>query len=135
MGLLPASASADARLLLVTRTLRGTVDGVVSVVLPSYLAALGFGPVRVGAIVTGTLAGSAALTLGVGLAGFRLRRRAVLMGAAALMLATGIGFASVSAFAPLLMVAIAGTLNPSAGDVSVFLPTEQAVLAQSVAGR
>ena len=48
------------------------------------------------------------------------------------MVATGIGFAREPAFVPLLVVAVVGTLNPSAGDVSVFLPTEQAVLAGAV---
>jgi predicted MFS family arabinose efflux permease len=33
----------------------------------------------------------------------------------------------------LLVVAVLGTLNPSAGDVSVFLPTEQAFVAAHVA--
>jgi predicted MFS family arabinose efflux permease len=47
------------------------------------------------------------------------------------MAATGIGFAGLTTFWPLLVVAIAGTLNPSAGDVSVFLPVEQAALAES----
>jgi hypothetical protein len=35
----------------------------------------------------------------------------------------------------LLLVAFVGTLNPSSGDVSVFLPLEQSLLAQSVADR
>ena len=63
----PASASADARRLLVTRALRGFADGAVSVILPSYLAAIGFDSFRIGAIVFATLLGSAALTLAVGL--------------------------------------------------------------------
>jgi predicted MFS family arabinose efflux permease len=133
--LLPPSATADASRLLLTRALRGFADGVVSVLLASYLSDLGFTPLQVGAIVTGTLLGSAALTLGVGLYGNRLRRRTVLLACAALMLATGLGFLGVTAFWPLLVVAIAGTLNPSAGDVSLFLPTEQAVLAETVHGR
>ena len=37
---------------------------------------------------------------------------------------------SVEAFWPLLLVAFLGTLNPSSGDVSVFLPLEQAALAR-----
>ena len=45
------------------------------------------------------------------------------------MALTGIGFATVTRFAPLLVVGFIGTLNPSGGDVSLFLPTEQAVLA------
>src|SRR5205814_7479393 len=95
---------------------------------------LGFGPVAVGALITGTLLGSAAVTLAVGLFGYRLSRRRILLGAAVLMILTGIGFAGVTSFWPLLVVAVVGTLNPSSGDVSVFLPTEQAVLAETVDG-
>jgi predicted MFS family arabinose efflux permease len=47
------------------------------------------------------------------------------------MCATGIGFAGLTSFWPLLVVAVLGTLNPSAGDVSVFVPTEVAALAQT----
>jgi predicted MFS family arabinose efflux permease len=86
----------------------------------------------VGAVITGTLLGSAALTLAVGASSRRLPTRPLLLGACGLMAATGLGFATVTAFAGLLLVAVVGTLNPSAGDVSVFLPTEQALLAGEV---
>jgi MFS family permease len=115
--------------------LRGFADGVVAVVLASYLTGLGFSPLAVGAIATGTMLGSAALTLVVGLWGGRFSRRRVLLGACALMLATGLGFAGVTAFWPLFVIAVVGTLNPSSGDVSVFLPVEQAVLSQASASR
>ena len=128
------AARADARRILAARALRGFADGLVSVLLAGYLTRLGFTPFEVGAIVTGTLLGSAALTIALGLAAHRLPRRPVLLGAAALMLATGIGFAVASGFWALLVIAVVGTLNPSAGDVSVFLPTEQAALAQTVSG-
>jgi len=49
------------------------------------------------------------------------------------MFATGVGLASVTAFWPLFVIAVIGTLNPSAGDVSLFLPVEQAALAETVA--
>jgi MFS family permease len=133
MRLLPASAGHDARILLTTRVIRGFSDGVVSIVLASYLTSLGFTPLAVGAIVTATMLGSAALTLAVGLWGGHFNRRRVLLAACALMLATGLGFAGVTSFWPLLLIAVVGTLNPSAGDVSVFLPTEQAVLSQAAA--
>jgi predicted MFS family arabinose efflux permease len=51
------------------------------------------------------------------------------------MLATGLGFTYVRSFWPLFVVAFVGTLNPSAGDVSLFLPLEQAALAETVTTR
>ena len=48
------------------------------------------------------------------------------------MVATGIAFASLSEFPFILIAAFAGTLNPSAGTVSVFVPLEHAVLSRSV---
>jgi MFS family permease len=132
--IVPPGAEPGAERLVLARALRGAADGFASLVLVAYLAELGFSPLAIGALVTATLLGSAALTLAVGLAGARLHARAVLFGACALMLATGIGLAGFTAFAPLLLVAFAGTLNPSDGDVSVFLPTEQALLADAVAG-
>jgi len=124
----------DARKLLLTRAIRGLADGLVSVALAAYLTDLGFGPFAVGAIVTGTLLGSAAVTLAVGLLGYRLSRKRILLGATALMTLTGFGFAGFTSFWPLMVGAVAGTLNPSSGDVSVFLPTEQAALAHTAAG-
>ena len=132
---MPAGSTPDARRLVTARGLRGFADGMVSVLLASYLSDLGFSAGQIGVLITGTLLGSAALTLAVGLLGTRLAPRHVLLSACALMLATGAGFAGVTSFWPLLLIAIAGTLNPSGGDVSVFLPTEQAILSLSVEGR
>lgn len=132
---LPLSATADAVLILWTRGLRGFADGVVSVLLADYLIRLGFTPVEVGMLVTATLLGSAALTIVVGLRAHRTRRRNLLMAASALMFCTGLAFIGFHAFWPLVVAAFVGTLNPSSGDVSVFLPTEQAVLAEAVRPR
>ena len=129
------SSGTSAWRLLVSRGLRGAIDGTVSVMLAGYLARLGFSPVAVGAIVTGTLFGSGAVTLIVGLVSHRVSSRRLLLFAALLMVATGMGFASFSGFWPLFAVAVVGTLNPSNGDVSLFLPLEQAALATFAAGR
>ncbi len=86
-----------------------------------------------GALSTATLLGSAALTLAVGLVAHRVAPRAVLLAACALMLATGLGFSLATAFGVLLLIGFVGTLNPSAGDVSVFLPIEQSLLVETVA--
>ncbi len=133
--LLPSSATPDARRLLWTRSLRGFADGVVSVLLADYLIRLGFTPTEVGVVVTATLLGSAALTIAVGLSAHRLDRRSLLLGASALMLFTGLLFAGLRSFWPIVVTAFVGTINPSSGDVSVFLPTEQAVLAETVRAR
>jgi len=122
----------DVRRILAGRAIRGFADGFVSVLLAQYLIDRGFSPVQVGAIVTGTLLGSAALTLAFGLGAHRGTLGGLLVAACLLMFATGLGFALVTAFWPLLVVAVVGTLNPSAGDVSVFLPTEQAFIADRV---
>ena len=63
---LPEGAASDARWLIVTRALRALADGAVSILLVTYLQRIGFSAFQVGAIVTGTLLGSAALTLAVG---------------------------------------------------------------------
>jgi MFS family permease len=101
----------------------------VAVLLPAYLLELGHGEFEVGVIGTVTLAGSAIATLAVGAIGHRAAPRTLLLGAAWLMAATGLGFAGFTAFLPLLVIAFVGTLNPGAGDVSVFLPLEHARLA------
>ncbi len=125
--------SRDATVLLFTRAVRSFSDGFVSVLLASYLAQLGFSGVRVGAVATATLLGTALATLVVGAVTNRLGRRRVLFGAMLLATGTGVAFASASAFVPVLLIAVLGTLNPTAGDVSVFLPVEQAILPQTVA--
>jgi predicted MFS family arabinose efflux permease len=125
---LPPGAGHDAAVLIQTRGVRAFGDGVVSVVLAGYLAALGLSDARIGLIVAATLLGSAALTLGVGLKGNHVARRRLLQLVSLLMILTGLGFAAATSFWPLLVVAFVGTMNPSGGDVSVFLPTEQALL-------
>ncbi|MER8961692.1 MULTISPECIES: MFS transporter [unclassified Mesorhizobium] len=133
--MLPAGADPTATNLLISRGLRAFGDGLVSILLPAYLATLGFDAFEIGTLSTATLAGSAVLTLAVGIVAHRFSRRALLTAAAVLMIATGVVFAVVHDFWPLLLIAFVGTLNPSSGDVSVFLPLEHAQLAQNVTDR
>lgn len=128
---LPAGVDRSARTILLGRGLRAFADGYVAVLLPAYLLALGFGQLEVGILGTTTLIGSALATLAVGAVGSRWPQRRLLLASALLMAATGTGFAGFSDLWPLLVIAFVGTLNPSSGDVSVFLPLEHALLAQS----
>jgi MFS family permease len=130
----PAASGAVAYLL-AARALRDFGDGFVAVLLPVYLLALGFSPFEIGVVATAALLGSALLTLGIGLIGARHDRQRLLLAGASLMIATGVAYAVVHDFALLLVVAFAGTINPSAGSVSVFVPLEHAVLSGAVSDR
>src|SRR5207253_9180609 len=99
--------------------------------VPIYLLELGFTPLAIGAVVTGTLIGTAVLTLWIGMVAARHSLRRLFLIAAVLMAATGLGFAVTSAFWPLLLIAVVGTMNPTSGGASIFLPLEQAALAQT----
>ena len=129
------AASGAVSYLLAARALRDFGDGFVAILLPVYLLALGFSPLEIGVIATAALLGSALLTLGIGLIGSRHDRQRLLLAGAGLMIATGVAYAVVHDFALLLVVAFAGTINPSAGSVSVFVPLEHAVLSGEVSDR
>jgi predicted MFS family arabinose efflux permease len=111
-----------------TRGIRGLVDGAVSVVLSAYLTLVGYSGREIGIIVTAMLLGSAILTLMTGVYGYHFARRGLLLAGAVLMIFTGITYASTTIFAILVIVGAIGTMNPTSGDVSVFLPMEQSLL-------
>jgi MFS family permease len=117
---------------LMARGLRDFGDGFVAVLLPVYLTMLGLSPFEVGVLATAALLGSSLLTLAVGLLGARSDYRWLLLAAACLMIATGVAFSIINAYAALLVVAFAGTINPSGGSVSVFVPLEHAAIAHVV---
>jgi MFS family permease len=127
-------AARATRPVIVARAIRAFADGFAAVLLARYLQHIGFDGFQIGVIVTATLLGSAALTLLAGLRFNRWGAQRVLLASCALMALTGIGFSSVTRFWPLVVVGFIGTLNPTAGDVSLFLPTEQAVLADMTEG-
>jgi MFS family permease len=118
--------------LFAARALRDFGDGFAAVLLPAYLLALGMTPLEVGIISTASLLGTACLVIGVGFLGGSRDHRQLLLAAAGLLIATGLAYASIHVFALLLIVAFVGTVNPSAGSASVFVPLEHAVLANEV---
>jgi len=129
---LHSSHRADTRRLLLAKALRGFGDGFVSLLLPLHLLQLGLTPFQVGMVATATLLGSGLLTLWVGAQAGRFAHRSLLLAATGLMAATGIALSTFTGFWPLLVVAVVGTINPSGGDVSVFMPLEHALLTRSV---
>lgn len=125
--------SGSLRSLLWARGLRDFGDGFVAVLLPVYLKALGFSPFDVGVLAGAALFGSSLLTLAVGFLGGRFDQRRLLLWAAALMSVTGVALSIFSSYAFLLIVAFAGTVNPSGASASTFVPVEHALLARETA--
>lgn len=128
----PTSISPTASLF-AARAVRDFGDGFAAVLLPVHLTALGASAMEVGLLATVALLGSSLLTLGVGMIGGRHDQRRLLIAASGLMIASGVAFAVIHDFALLLLVAFAGTINPSSGSVSIFAPLEQTILTREAA--
>jgi len=129
--LLPPGTLPDARLLLAARALRAFGDGYVSLLLPYYLNLLGYSALEIGLLVTATLLGSGLMTLAIGFIAHRHSTRHLLLAASLLMALTGLTASIFTDFWPLLIIAVIGTLNPSASDVTPFSPLEQTLLARA----
>jgi MFS family permease len=119
--------------ILLARALRDFGDGFVAILLPVYLAELGHTALEIGIIATAALFGSALLTLLAGALGARCDGRTLLLASSLLMTTSGLAFAHTNDYWALLLVACVGTINPSAGSASVFVPLEHTVLAHEVA--
>jgi len=122
----------DVALLLVARGLRGFGDGFAAIVLPAYLAAIGFSPFEIGIVAAASLLGSALFTLGIGVLAPRYELRHLLVFGAVLMAATGAGL-NVEQLLWIIVVGFIGTVNPSGGDIGLLIPLEQTMLARGVA--
>ena len=121
---------ANLLLLYCARALRGFGDGFATIVLPVYLASIGFNAAHIGLVATAALLGTAMLTLGVGLIAPRHDLRKFLIAGAILMVGTGLAFPAFEQIGLIMAVAFFGTVNPSTGDIGVLIPIEHAALAQ-----
>jgi len=79
-------------LLYAARAARGFGDGFAVIILPAYLAELGFTPLQIGIVATSALLGTALLTLAVGYFASRFDLRKLLTVSALTMVATGAAF-------------------------------------------
>jgi MFS family permease len=129
--LIPPGVHRDGRIVLATRAVRAFGDGFVCLLLPYYLTLLGYTAFQIGVLVAATLLGSGAMTLAIGFLAHRIAPDRLLRWACVLMAGSGAGIVAVSDFWPLLLIAVVGTINPSSGDVSVFYPLEQTLLAHA----
>jgi MFS family permease len=120
-------------LLFGARALRGFGDGFATVLLPAYLAVIGFSAAQIGIVAAAALFGTALFTLLIGFIAPRYDLRNLLIAGAALMILTGLAFPQFEALGFLIGVAFLGTINPSAGDIGVLIPLEHAMLSYGVA--
>jgi MFS family permease len=127
--------SASGRLLFATRVVRTFSYGLLSVVLVLYLAAIGLRDQEIGLLLTATLVGDAAVSLGITANADRLGRRRMLVLAGALVAVTGLAFAVSGNLVLLTIAAIFGTLSPGGGEVGPSQPIELAALPQTIPDR
>ena len=119
-------------LLYAARAARGLGDGFAVIILPAYLAEIGFDAFQIGLVATAALLGTAIATLAVGVLGARHDLRNLLLVGASLMAATGFAFATVDHLVIVVLIAFIGTMNPATGDLGVVVPLEHAMIATSV---
>jgi len=120
----------DFLLLYAARAARNFGDGFAVIILPVYLAAIGFDTTQIGIVAAAALLGSALLTLAVGFLAARYDLRSLLLAGAFLMAATGIAMPNFEHLVLIAVVAFIGTMNPSTGDIGVLVPVEHALLAR-----
>ena len=122
-------------LLYAARAARGFGDGFAVIILPAYLAEIGFDAFQIGIVATAALLGTAAATLLIGHLGARHDIRNLLLLGAAMMIASGLVFPNAQYIVFVASVAFFGTMNPSTGDLGMLVPLEHAMIARSVADR
>ena len=124
----PPWISTDGRLILGARGVRTFAYGFQSVLLGIYLKQAGFVPWQVGAVLTATLLGSAALTALFTATADRYGRRRMLRLSALFMAASGGAFAFTTSYPVLILASLTGTVGATSGEVGPFLSLEQAIL-------
>ncbi|KAJ6443438.1 L-fucose permease [Purpureocillium lavendulum] len=126
-----ARAPRDVKLLVAQRLVRLAAYGASTLVLVSFLRALGHSRAQAGLFMTLTLAGDVVVSLALALAADRLLgRRAVLRLGAALMAASGLVFAAAPpSYAVLLAAAVLGVISPSGNEIGPFRAVEESVVA------
>src|SRR5262249_47316790 len=125
------SLTVDGWWLMLTRVVRLFPYGLLSVIFALCLAEVGLSQQTIGLMLTLTLVGDAAISLGITTRADRLGRRRMLLVGAGLMVFGGVVCGLTSNLVLLALAAFIGTLSPSGGEVGPFLSIEQAALPQT----
>ncbi len=125
-----AGLGRDGRLLFAARAVRMFAYGFLSVVFVLYLALIGLTGAQIGLLLSLTLAGDTAISLGLAARADRWGRRRTLLAGSGLMALASAAFVSSRSLAVLLPAAVFGVLSPTGYEVGPFLLVEQASLSQ-----
>src|ERR1700680_2021854 len=125
----------DGWLLFLTRFVRLSAYGSLSVVLVFYLIGLGPTESQTGILLALTLLGDTVISLYLTTRADRIGRRRTLIVGAILMAAAGLAFACTSNLLLLIIAGTIGVISPSGNEVGPFLSIEQAALSHVVPDR
>lgn len=122
------------------RALRSLAQGYLVVIVPLYLADLGFNASRIGIVFSASAIAGALLTAAVGFLSDRFGRKALLILISLLMAAGGLVFAISGNFMVLLVAAAVGTFGRGGGAGSggawgPYYPAEQPLIAGSTSDK
>jgi MFS family permease len=132
---LPRWFNRDLALLFAGRALRSLTQSCLIIVVPIFVASLGFGAIDLGYLFTAAALASAALAAAVGFLSDRFGRRNLLVAMSLMTAAAGIAFAVAHSFALLIVAAALGTVGrtgPAGAGAGVgpYYPAEQALVAE-----
>ncbi|KAE8440675.1 hypothetical protein EG329_006827 [Mollisiaceae sp. DMI_Dod_QoI] len=124
------SSTVDTKLLCIQRFVRLFAYGGSTLILVSYLEALGIPKWKIGLFMTLTLVGDTMISFVLTLFADALGRKAILALGAILMTLAGIIFALFGNYWVLLAAAIIGVISPSGNEIGPFRAIEESTLAQ-----
>jgi len=124
----------DRELIISARGLRSFAYGMLSVFLAVALSGEGIDPFRIGVLITVSLIGDLLGTYVAGVYADKWGRRKTQIVLGVGMSATGLVFVITDAYGLLLLAAFFGTLGTTASETAPFLPIDQAMVAEVVAG-
>jgi predicted MFS family arabinose efflux permease len=131
----PRAIRCDTIHLFAARMIRMFAYGALSIVFVLHLGRIGLDGPAVGALLTLTLLGDAAISLWLTTQADRFGRKRTLIAGAVLMAAGGAMFLATERFELLLAAAIIGVISPGGKEIGPFLSIEQAALSQVLPDR
>ncbi|EAU36128.1 conserved hypothetical protein [Aspergillus terreus NIH2624] len=123
------TSSRDVKLLCAQRLIRLFAYGGSTLILASYLSALGISDARIGLFMTLTLVGDVVISFVLTLFADAMGRKAVLALGSALMVASGVVFGLFANYWVLLIAAVLGVISPSGNEIGPFRAVEESTLA------